>query len=86
MTLKENAAENDCEAMLTILTNENEYKLEVIRSVNNTPPAKAELKGPGDKDTGVCVLPTFDWEYATDKDGDKLSYAVHYSWTGIHGK
>ena len=79
LTLKENVAENDCEAMLTILTNENEYKLEVIRSVNNTPPAKAELKGPGDKDTGVCVLPTFDWEYATDKDGDKLSYAVHYS-------
>lgn len=79
LTLKENVAENDCEAMLTILTSENEYKLEVIRSVNNTPPAKAELKGPGDKDTGVCVLPTFDWEYATDKDGDKLSYVVHYS-------
>lgn len=79
LTLRGEAQEDDLTASLTIVTEENEYKVEIVRELSNHQPGKAELVAPEDGIVEVSVLPMFDWKYAIDEDNDKLSYTVCYS-------
>ncbi len=45
----------------------------------NNPPTKAQPLYPADGETGVSVMPMFQWEPSTDEEGDDITYSVMIS-------
>lgn len=80
------ALENDLIAELTISTEKEEYRVEVVRESGSRQLAKVELLLPEDGATEVSVLPEFNWKPLVGAANDTLSYQVFYSLDKIDWK